>query len=532
MKGFGRFRMLRFGLETPEMKEKSLNYCGMFLTFVNMKTARILAAIVALTLCSCDGFHFNFSNNGNETPEDQGSGTITPTNPGTADPDHFWDPVVIDTDGLTKIKFTEDDTDFPNPERGFYTDCYFDSPSSSFSVKTLQGYRAECRSIAFFQFWMADYVAKDIPDNYLNCIRTAFSNARKAGVKALVRFGYFNGDFDCDNLTTPKPWDATKAQVLKHIAQLKPILQENADVLLCVQAGFVGWWGEWYYTDHFGYQPTKDSDYEPRREVINALLDAVPASRQVAVRTPTFKLKMLRLNATDTLTCATAYQNTPKARICGHNDCFLASADDYGTFEDDGERRFWEDDTNYTFMGGETCGTSSYSVCDKAVETMAKQHYSYLNNGYHSGVLKSWKNGGCRDEINRRLGYRLVLRNAWISPDIAAGSTIRTVFSVENVGFAAPINPRGLELILVDSKGAKTVIPVTTENPRLWLAGKTRPFEVDFKAPAKGSYTLYLNLPDPEKTLHDNPLYSIRLANKNTWDESTGYNKITTFEVK
>ena len=512
-----------------------------------MKTARILATITALiaaaalTFSSCDGFNFNFNNKGNETPGENGSGNgnggsgngSSSGTTETPDPDHFWDPVVIDTNGLTKVSFAEDDTDFPNPERGFYTDCYFTSPSSSFSVNTLKGYRTECRSIAFFQFWMKDYVAKDIPENYLNCIRTAFSNARKAGVKALVRFGYFNDSFDTDNPNNnPKPWDATKAQVLRHIEQLKPILQENADVILCLQAGFVGWWGEWYYTDHFGFQPSSDSDYEPRREVINALLDALPASRQVAVRTPTFKLRMLRLATTDTLTCATAYQNTPKARICGHNDCFLASYDDYGTFEDENERRFWEDDTNYTFMGGETCGTSSYSVCDNAVPQMERQHYTYLNNGYEGKVLKSWKSGGCRNEINLRLGYRLVIRNAWISPDITAGSNVRTVFSISNVGFAAPVNPRGLELVLVDSKGNTTVIPVTNENPRLWLAGKTRLFEVDFKAPAKGSYTLYLNLPDPEETLHDNPLYSIRLANKNVWEESTGYNKITTFEVK
>ena len=505
-----------------------------------MKTARILAtfsaiiAAAALTFSSCDGFNFSFINNGNETPEENGdTGNGNGSTTETPDPDHFWDPVVIDTDGLTQISFTEDPNDVISPERGFYTDCYFTKPSSSFSVNTLKGYRAEGRPIVFYQFWMKNYVAQDIPQSYLDCISTAFSNARKAGVKALVRFGYFNGGFDTENPNNnAKPWDATWEQTKRHIEQLKPILQENADVILCLQAGFCGWWGEWYYTDHYGYQPSSDSDYEPRRQLINALLDALPASRQVAVRTPTFKLKMLRLASTDTLTCATAYQNTPQARICGHNDCFLAAADDYGTFEDDSERRFWETDTKYTFMGGETCGTSSYSVCDKAVETMAKQHYSYLNNGYHSGVLKSWKNGGCRDEINRRLGYRLVLRNAWISPDIAAGSTIRTVFSIENVGFAAPINPRGLELILENSNGEKTTVKVTNENPRFWLAGKTRPFEVDFKAPAKGSYTLYLNLPDPEESLHDNPLYSIRLANNNVWEESSGYNKITTFEVK
>ena len=41
-----------------------------------------------------------------------------------------------------------------------------------------------------------------------------------------------------------------------------------------------------------------------------------------------------------------------------------------------------------------------------------------------------------------------------------------------------------------------------------------------------GEYELYLNLPDPEVTLYNNPAYSIRLANENVWDETTGYNKL------
>ena len=484
---------------------------------------RILAALVALSLTACEDFTFNFNNGEKEEQNETEESTV---------PDTFWEPRNIDIEGLTKITFTEDDSDFPNPERGFYTDCYFTKPSSSFSVKTLQGYRAEGRSIAFFQFWIGNYWNQDLPKSYLDCISTAFSNARQAGVKALVRFGYFNSSFDWKNLTTPKPWDATEEQVLSHIAQVKPILQANADVLLCLQAGFVGWWGEWYYTDHFVFRPSSDQDYEPRRRVMDALLDAVPASRQVAVRTPTFKLKMLRINTTDTLTCKTAFKNTPKARICGHNDCFLNSEDDSGTFNDNAEREFWEGDTNYTFMGGETCGVSSYSGCKNALVQMAKQHYTYLNNGYNGDVLTSWEDNGCREEINRRLGYRLVLREAYITPEITAGNKMRAVFKISNVGFASPINPRGLELILVPSSGKKTVVTVKDENPRFWLSGKTVMFETEFNAPAQGNYTLYLNLPDPESTLHDNPDYSIRLANKNTWESSTGYNKVTTFEIK
>ena len=519
----------------------------MFLTFVIMKTARILATITALiaaaalTFSSCDGFNFSFINHGNETPEENGSGNgnggsgngSSSGTTETPDPDHFWDPVVIDTDCLTKINFSEYDGVIANPERGFYRHCAFNSSSDSYSVKTLQGYRTgsdQC-TVVLFIFWMKSYITKDISESYLKCMSTAFENARKAGVKAVVRFGYLSS-FSEKKWASYKPVDPTPEVLMRHIEQIKPILQANSDVIVCLQAGFIGAWGEWYYTDNYVYQPESDSDYQPRRDVLNALLDALPESRQVAVRTPTFKLELLRLSAKDTLTCATAYQNTPKARVCGHNDCFVAAEDDWGTFDGDAERRFWEDDTKYTFMGGETCAVSDYSGCNNAVKQMELQHWTYLNKDYEGDVLGSWSSGGCMNDVKKRLGYRLVLRNAWISPEIKAGSNVRTVYSIENVGFAAPINPRGLELVLVDSKGNTTVIPVTNENPRLWLAGKTRLFEVDFEAPAKGSYTLYLNLPDPEETLHDNPLYSIRLANKNVWEESTGYNKITTFEVK
>jgi len=41
-----------------------------------------------------------------------------------------------------------------------------------------------------------------------------------------------------------------------------------------------------------------------------------------------------------------------------------------------------------------------------------------------------------------------------------------------------------------------------------------------------GEYELFLNLPDPEVTLYSKPEYSIRLANQNVWDETTGYNRL------
>ena len=42
-----------------------------------------------------------------------------------------------------------------------------------------------------------------------------------------------------------------------------------------------------------------------------------------------------------------------------------------------------------------------------------------------------------------------------------------------------------------------------------------------------GEYGVYLNLPDAYDVLHDNPAFSIRLANEDMWDEKTGYNYLT-----
>jgi hypothetical protein len=43
---------------------------------------------------------------------------------------------------------------------------------------------------------------------------------------------------------------------------------------------------------------------------------------------------------------------------------------------------------------------------------------------------------------------------------------------------------------------------------------------------APGVYDVLINLPDPEPGLNSNPDYSIRFANKETWDPGTGYNSL------
>ena len=426
---------------------------------------------------------------------------------------------------LQKITFQSTDEDFPNPERGFYR-CsqVFHADGSVFQPSTITNLRKFNFTIMLLEFYLTDYMESDIDDAYLAKIREYFTNLREGGGKAIVRFAYKQSEND-------RPWDATEEWVLRHIEQVAPILQENDDVLLAFQAGFVGVWGEWYYTTNFNMNPSSDASFEPRRHVLEALLDAVPKNRQIQLRTPEFKFRLLKTTLADTITRATAHSESDIARVGGHNDCFLASSNDTGTYRGKDDRELWKADTRYTIMGGESCGTSSYCKCDNAVKELEDYHWTYLNSQYHTSVLGMWRSGDCYDEISRRLGYRLSIDKAFITPSIQSGAESRLVLKILNEGFSAPQNPRSAELIITDASGRKTVVPLE-DDPRTWFAGTTSTMDITVPALAAGEYTLWLNLPDPQTRLHDNPFYAIRLANKDVWDETTGYNKITTIKVK
>lgn len=329
-----------------------------------------------------------------------------------------------------------------------------------------------------------------------------------------------------------KPWDATPQQVLRHVEQLKPLLQEFYDVIMVVQAGFIGSWGEWYYTENF-------TDNASRKALVDALLDAVPENRQIELRTPAYKMKLYGYTLADTLTLAEAHKPTAKARLAGHNDCYLSSANDVGTYNGPSDRKYWGAETLYTIMGGESCELSAYCHCagtDKyygALKDLAINHFTYLNLGYHQGVLKRWRDEGCMDEIKIRLGYRYVLDKAEFTKDVAAGKAFDIKLTLHNEGFSPAQNPRDAELVLCDASGKVLKTWPLNSDPRYWMPAEEKVIDQTVTLPdgISGALTLYLNLPDPCETLHNNPLFSIRLANEGVWNEATGYNKLYSFSI-
>ncbi|MFD1629773.1 DUF4832 domain-containing protein [Pseudopedobacter beijingensis] len=470
------------------------------------------------------------------------------------------------------VTYTESTADFPNPERGFYR--YSETRTSSFTVldiNTLKGYRllqsisnANYRvySTLVFRYYVLDNVKTTaIPQGTLDKINEDMAAARTAGVKLIPRFVYTitsSSSGGCSDGICPPYGDTSKEHILQHISDLKPVLHNNADVIACVQIGFIGIWGEQYYTDYFGDPSSSggqgkltDANWQDRAEVLAALLDAVPKSRMVQVRYPQQKQRYVYgVNALVTaapMTDAEAFLENEKSRIGFHNDCFLSGPNDIGTYEDYGNsssnrsssstvvdalKDYKRKDSKYVVVGGETCRPftpdNNCEPAGRAQAAFAEMHYSYINAHYNNQVNNVWQTGGCMDNIKKNLGYRFVLQNAIFPDAVTAGNNFAFTINLNNKGYASPYNARPVQLLLRKTGTQEITTLVIDTDIRKWYTGAVK-LESAVTIPsdlAKGEYELLLNLPDAYESIASRPEFSIRLANNNVWEETTGYNKL------
>lgn len=431
--------------------------------------------------------------------------------------------------------YAASDAVIANPERGFYhhTETHYRADGSGYvplDGTTLRSYRAEGITQILRVFYLEKFVGTDeIDEAYLDLVAADFATARKAGVSVIVRFAYAQGG----NWPYSPPFnDAPAERAVAHIEQLGPVLRAASDVIATMQSGFVGLWGEGYYTDHYSDPDdpsvVTDADWAERRAVVKALLDAVP-DVTVQVRTMQMKQKILGTSSgtAGALTSSEAFSGSDIARVGHHNDCFLAAPDDWGTFLTDPlslDQEYLAQDSKFVPMGGETCNVNPpRSEWPSASAEMARYHYSYLNTDYNRNVLASW--GEHETDAKRLLGYRLALLTGTFGTSMAKHRSFQVSLQIENSGWAAPYNPRNVQLVLASAEG-QYVVPIDAD-PRTWAPGTTTTVTTSVCAavPA-GTYDLYLALPSAHPRLAANPDYAIQLANTGIWDAQRGWNDL------
>ena len=100
--------------------------------------------------------------------------------------------------------------------------------------------------------------------------------------------------------------------------------------------------------------------------------------------------------------------------------------------------------------------------------------------------------------------------------------------SIYNIGFAAMYNPRKVQLILRSTSG-DVYVATLPDDPRTWKPRQATTLTAKVALPGNlpaGDYQLLLFLPDAEPSLAARANYAVRLANKNMWETTTGYNNL------
>ena len=404
---------------------------------------------------------------------------------------------------VVKHTYTLTDAPILNPERGLFTPYQLPGNAGFSPV------RATGNTLVHLNIRLDDWREGDIPQDILDGFETNFADIRDAGLKAIIRFSYNDGPYP-----DSEP-DASKTQILSHVERLTPLLQKNADVIAWLEAGFIGAWGEWH-TSTNGLDNLTD-----KKDILHAVIKAIP-NRYVQVRYPSNIIEMYP-DPTDAV----------KARVAHHNDCFLSSDTDVGTYERDGvntierDQKYLAELTRSTPMSGETCAPNPpRSECVSAIQEMELLHFSAINEAYHKGILQSWEEGGCMDEINNRLGYRLSLTSADFNEEVRPGGLLNLNVEITNSGFASLMNPRPLYVVIIGQDDLPRYKIKLELDSRTWQPG-TSSFAAKLRIPSmleEGDYQLALWLPDEAETLQQNPWYAVQFANESTWDEVTGYN--------
>jgi len=405
------------------------------------------------------------------------------------------------------VTYNVDNSNIANPERGWYRYSKANSIGSfSFlSQSSLTSMRVNEKITLMLRIYdLGAFKTTPISQTFLDNIKTDFNSLRAAGVKCILRFRYSESD----------AVDATKTILLNHIEQLKPITTANQDVIHVVEAGFIGQYGEWYYTTNYGNNGVLSSqNITDRKEIGTKIMELAP-TRLVMFRTPYFQQMIAGVTP---ITISTAYNGSVNSRTGLHNDAFLSSNSDSGTFKNTtSEYTYLDAQSKYTFCGGESNALfPTKQDCSVVFNWLTRFHYNYLNFGYYPSTLDLWKTGGCYNEIQNRLGYRFELIDSNITNNILN-------INIKNTGFANIYNQRDIYLIFKNSNSTYSF--KLNNDIRKWDAGTTIKLTNDLSifALLNGTYELYLNLPD--KSL--NPAASIQFANTNVFDSTTGYNKL------
>ena len=299
---------------------------------------------------------------------------------------------------------------------------------------------------------------QDLTEDALNVLQTTFDNIRENKGFVIVRICYdpwYNGR---SNVTPDHEW------VLKHVKQLAPVLSKNTDVIVALEMGMHGAYGEMHSDTNI--------TYDRIAEATNLMLRNTPPELKILTRTGNYSAKVLGFDNWgvdfnidgDKFKEIAAAKGDTMFRVGMFNDGYLGTQYDYGTWGADCKTSICREEgvawlEKYginTPYGGEALTTASGYQVINTPEFLAyegfRTHTSYLNIQWNNNLIDSWKKTLFKQKdfdydpsrvdsltgfkyINDHLGYRFVLREAWMSDTVGSDRILRAKVRIQNVGF-------------------------------------------------------------------------------------------------
>ena len=375
--------------------------------------------------------------------------------------------------GLVKqsIDTTDAMATLDNFDRGFYTPQVLHlKPSGGKPIEKPYGkllhLRAEISEFSSHAWLGIDSASgdtirgtnQDLTEDALNVLQTTFDNIRANNGFAIVRICYdpwYNGR---SNVTPEHKW------VMRHVEQLAPVLSKNTDVIVALEMGMHGAYGEMHSDTNI--------TYDRIAEATNLMLRSTPPELKILTRTGNYSAKVLGFDnwGVDFHIDGDKFKEIAKAkgdtmyRVGMFNDGYLGTQYDYGTWGADcatsicrEEGVAWLEKYGInTPYGGEALTTADNYQVINTPEFLAyegfRTHTSYLNIQWNNKLIESWKKTPFTQKdfdydparvdslsgfkyINDHLGYRFVLRESWLSDTVGSDGILRAKLRIQNVGF-------------------------------------------------------------------------------------------------
>ena len=393
-------------------------------------------------------------------------------------------------------------------------------------------------------------------------VRRFLDDARSKGSSLIVRLGYtWSEQRGCE----PNNFGI----VLGHVRDLSKIMSGYDDVIVGVEAGIAGPWGEMHSSDYC------------RPEYMNSILktycDNLSSNISILVRAPSYISKMAGTDTLGTLAML-PFSDSRLKRLGMYNDGYLGTWWDYGTWAGDFTRergvKMLKTFCDHPYGGelayvkmdwlegnrercAELLDTTKWNIVKEWYET----HLNYLRNvGNMSHPLCEFiaREKFCVDKFRfdgmpaleeydeldlhkfmyDHMGWRFVARDARLTKLMRTGKGAVAVVDIENTGFGRLLLPSRAEVLLV--AGGKTVA-VPAEMPKGGFAalagGERRRMAVHFTVPkglAYGTYDFYLRVSAPlkDEMPGGTPRRPIRLANAGMWNDALNANSFGKVEVR